>query len=433
MTAGLRRTVKKGQPVFSRIVFIAVLILAGEMIFSLPFHTARFFRPTLLEVFNYSNTQLGDLFAIYGVTAMLSYFPGGVLADRFSARGLLTTSLMTTAAGGLAMATFPPVWGMGLLYGYWGITTILLFWGALLRATRQWGGSTAQGKAFGILDGGRGLAAAMFGLVGVLVLGLFLPEDAMQGGITERREGFRAVVLFYSAATFGTGLLTWLLIPSTPAVEPKGTQLWTGMKSVLARPTSWAHAAIIICGYCGYKGLDNLSLYAVQVLGMDEVEGARFAAYAAYTRPVGAIAAGFIADRFIASKTIGCFFLVLIASFGLLALAVPGAFWTKLIIANLLFSSFAVYAIRGIYFALLEETRTPRHLTGTTVGMVSFVGYTPEIFFAPITGRILDNAPGLAGHQHYFMFLAGCMVLGLLAVACLVTVNRRSRGNASAT
>ena len=175
------------------------------MIFSLPFHTARFFRPTLLEVFGYSNTQLGDLFAIYGVTAMLSYFPGGVLADRFSARGLLTASLVTTAAGGLYMAAFPPVWGMGLLYGYWGITTILLFWGALLRATRDWGGPYAQGKAFGILDGGRGLAAAVFGLIGVFVLSVFLPEDAMQGSATERREGFRAVIFFYSAATFGTG------------------------------------------------------------------------------------------------------------------------------------------------------------------------------------------------------------------------------------
>ena len=46
-----------------RVLHIMVLILAGEMIFSLPFHTARFFRPTLLEVFGFTNTQLGDVFA----------------------------------------------------------------------------------------------------------------------------------------------------------------------------------------------------------------------------------------------------------------------------------------------------------------------------------------------------------------------------------
>ena len=54
-----------------RIVLIIVLIMAGEMVFGLPFHTARFFRPTLLDVFGFTNTQLGDLFAVYGITAML--------------------------------------------------------------------------------------------------------------------------------------------------------------------------------------------------------------------------------------------------------------------------------------------------------------------------------------------------------------------------
>ena len=131
----------------SRYLYIAVLVVAGEMVFGLPFSTARFFRPTLLEVFGFTNTQLGDLFAVYGITAMLGYFPGGALADRFSARSLLTVSLVMTALGGLYMATIPGPTGMALLYGFWGITSIFLFWGALIRATREWGGETSQGKA----------------------------------------------------------------------------------------------------------------------------------------------------------------------------------------------------------------------------------------------------------------------------------------------
>lgn len=68
----------------SRYLLMLTLVVAGEIIFGLPFHTARFFRPTLLEAFGFTNTQLGDVFAIYGVTAMLAYFPGGILADRYS-------------------------------------------------------------------------------------------------------------------------------------------------------------------------------------------------------------------------------------------------------------------------------------------------------------------------------------------------------------
>ena len=58
-----------------RILIIVALVIAGEMVFGLPFHTGRFFRPTMLDVFGFTNTQLGDLFAVYGVTAMLTYFP----------------------------------------------------------------------------------------------------------------------------------------------------------------------------------------------------------------------------------------------------------------------------------------------------------------------------------------------------------------------
>ena len=67
-----------------RIVLMLALVIAGEIVFGLVFNVPRFFRPTMLQVFEISNTQLGDMFAVYGVAAMIAYFPGGALADRFS-------------------------------------------------------------------------------------------------------------------------------------------------------------------------------------------------------------------------------------------------------------------------------------------------------------------------------------------------------------
>ena len=84
---------------------MATLIIAGEAVFTLPFHVARFFRPAVLQVFELSNTELGAVQAAYGVVAMLAYFPGGPLADRFPARRLLTASLLATSVGGLYFAT----------------------------------------------------------------------------------------------------------------------------------------------------------------------------------------------------------------------------------------------------------------------------------------------------------------------------------------
>ena len=85
----------------SRFLAMFALVVAGEMIFSLPFHVPRYFRASVLATFGLSNAALGDIFAVYGVTAMLAYFPGGALADRLPARRLLCVSLLATAAGGV--------------------------------------------------------------------------------------------------------------------------------------------------------------------------------------------------------------------------------------------------------------------------------------------------------------------------------------------
>ena len=90
-----------------RITNMLILVLAGEIIFGLPFHLARFFRPTYLDVFSISNTNLGDAYAMYGLTAMISYFFGGMLADKYSPRILMSLSLVLTSIGGFYISTIP--------------------------------------------------------------------------------------------------------------------------------------------------------------------------------------------------------------------------------------------------------------------------------------------------------------------------------------
>ena len=400
------------------------LVIAGELVFGLAFNIPRFFRPTMLDVFGLTNTQLGDMFAVYGIAAMLAYFPGGALADRFSARSLIVLSLMSTSLGGIYMATIPGTVGMQILYGYWGLTTIFLFWGALIRATRDWGGDKAQGIAFGVLEGGRGLVAALAASVGVSILAFYLPENVRLATAEEREAGFQMIVLLYSLLTFLAGIFVWFATPE----EKRGSDVeynpFSGMGIVLRRPVIWAQAAIIVCAYCCFKGLDNYSLYAVQVLGKDEVEGARLAAYGVWTRPVAAVLAGLIADRFNANRSIGVMFGILCISYASWSFASPSGSWVVLIFVNFFTTYAFVYALRGIYFALLEENRTPKFLTGAAVGMISLVGYTPDIFFGPISGRILDANPGLVGHQNYFMFLASIAAVGLLMVSWLIWLRR---------
>jgi len=410
----------------ARAFLMLTLVLAGEIVFGLPFHTARFYRPTLLEAFGFSNTQLGDVFAVYGVLAMIAYFPGGALADRFPARGLLSASLVATGLGGFYMMTYPGFVGMAVLYGYWGMTTILLFWSALIRATREWGGDNAQGAAFGVLEGGRGIVAALLATIGVGVFAVAMPDNVALASNEERRAAFASVILLYSLASIATAALVWYVVPPRKHAGDSSAGLLRAATAVLWRPLVWAQAAVIVCAYCAFKGLDNYALYAVQVLGMDEVDGARLATFASYVRPVAAVGAGLLADRWTTGKTTGLLFGVLLLSYALLSVLLPSGAGLFVIYGNLLVSMAAVFALRGVYFALLEENKVPEFLTGAVAGTVSFIGFTPEIFFGPVTGRILDANPGVVGHQNYFLFLAAVAALGVVVVAWLLALQRRA-------
>ena len=151
---------------------------------------------------------------------------------------------------------------------------------------------------------------------------------------------------------YSTGFPVRFTVPVPDAAGYRSRHPLRGMGRVLRRPVIWAHAAVIVCAYCAYKGLDNYSLYAVQVLGMDEVRGAALATYGAWIRPFAAVLAGVVADRFNAARAIGVSFAVLSVSWVLLALSSADAASMNLVHLNLFVTFFAVFALRGIYFAL---------------------------------------------------------------------------------
>ncbi|MGR8947803.1 MAG: MFS transporter [Gammaproteobacteria bacterium] len=406
-------------PRSSRIANLICLILAGEVIFSLPFHITRYFRPTFLETFDLSNAALGDIFAGYGIVAMLAYFPGGLLADRFSARRLIVLSLVATAFGGFYLARIPNGFGLRILFAYWGLTTILLFWAALLRATKDWGGADQQGIAFGLLDGGRGLVAALGASTAVLLFSRFAGQGLEALSASQRIAGIQSVIYFYVALALLVALLCWIFLPEREAGEVKAHTKTRSLGSLFSNPLLWLQATIVLTAYCAYKGLDNYGVYLVEVMNVTEVRAAELMALSAYLRPVGAIAAGLLADRFRASKVIVVVFCLLAVIYMVAALSSPTAVRYEILMLNLWISFIAVFALRGIYFALTSEAQVLKTQTGAAIGLVSVVGFTPDVFFYSVAGRLLDRNPGLVGHQHYFYLLAGIAACGVLASVLL--------------
>ena len=99
------------------------------------------------------------------------------------------------------MILIPPSVVMTIIYGFWGFTTVCLFWAALIRATREWGGTDYQGRAFGWLEGGRGAAAATLGTLAFILFSWVTPESQSSGGTVNGLHPFQYVIMAISFAT----------------------------------------------------------------------------------------------------------------------------------------------------------------------------------------------------------------------------------------
>ena len=412
-----------------KFLILALLILSGEFIYFLPYVLSRVFRPTFLDVFQLNNFQLGSLFSVYGIVALLSYIYGGVITDRYSPRKLMSSALFLTALGGLVLASYPSYQTLQILYGYWGFTSVFLFWGAMIKATRLWGGNKNQGKAFGFLDGGRGIVAASMGSIGVFIFSLILTTEIESSSVIERQEAFKYVILFSSFMVAFIGLLVFIFLKNN---EDKSTNTKsslnsiTNIKHVLQNQSIWLLMIIIMCAYVGYKVTDIYSLYASDVMLYDQIEAAEVGAVQLYLRPVVCIIIGLLAD-----KTKNMFWIIfgfiimligaLIFSSGLIQPEMNFIFFFSLIVLAV-----GTYSIRALYFSVLKEANVPFALTGTAVGLISVVGYSPDIFAGPIMGYLLDTYPGVVGHQYVYLMLVVFSVIGLIASLRFVRLTKKT-------
>jgi len=400
-----------------KVFLLFTMMLIGEGVFLLPFVVTRVFRPTFLKVFDITNLELGTAFSVYGIVAMISYFAGGPIADRYSPKKLLIFSLLVTALAGIIMAMIPSLATLTLLYGFWGLSTILLFWAGYIKAIRQFGGEESQGRSYGIVDGGRGLVAAVIASSSVLLLDAFLPSVVETASLNQLSSALSKIIFVFCGVVAASAVLVWYVFPKDDLSQVSTTQKLSlkGIREVIQRRSVWLQAIILLCGYVGYKCTDDFGLYASDVFGYNDVDSAHMATISFWVRPIAAVAAGILGDKFGHSKMASYSFFILIIGSIVISTGVLQPGMELLIAITIASTSLGIYGLRGLYYALFQESKIPLSVAGSAIGFVSVIGYTPDVFMGPLMGVILDNNPGALGHQYLFGLLAVFGLIGLSA------------------
>jgi len=396
---------------YKKVFQISLLILASEIIYALPFMLIRIFRPTFLTAFDIDNKSIGICFTLYGISAMISYFLGGLIADRFQLKYLMSIALFLTGLGGFVWILYPTLSTLYLLYIYWGITTIMLFWSPLIKATRLWGGKQQQILAFGLLEGGRGIVAAVVGTIGVIIISSISIDQYSSPLLLQN-----AMNKVYLITSVLIVLVAGLMLFSPSFGDPsKITTTNKNRKNILKAlqyPVIWILMVIVLTSYIGFRVADIFTQYANEIHGYNAKESAQLGTFFSYLRPIVCLLVIFFAKNSNPSKWLIIGFSVM--SLGGFLLVINGTMFNSSFL--LLTSSLVgVYTLRALYFTVLEEAKISLTITGTVVGVLSVVGFSPDIFLGPIEGYYLDEVGGIHGYQYLFIFFLVSSIIGLIA------------------
>jgi len=396
-----------------RWLIMLCLCLSGGVIYTLPFLREAYYLP-LMEALQLNNTQLGVLVSVFGIVSMISYFPGGHLADKVAPKILISISMVATGLAGLYFATFPSYRVCIALHAFWGISVTFTFWAALIKATRNWAPETHQGRAFGLMETGRGVAKVV---TTTALLGLFAKLGSGAFGLSW-------VIISISTIDILTGIMAWFVLRDSPSdfSRTQKKQMKIGFQDILnviKMPVTWLISIIVLTAYSAFWGSLYFTSYATDVFKMSVVFGGALGVGKHYTR-ISALGAGFLADKIGASRTVAWSFLILIVNFGVFVLTPGSPDLVLILVVNTAIASIAIFALRGVYFATFEEVGIPLAVTGTVTGVVSFIGYAPDIFIPLVGGAFLDGYPGASGYRYFFLFILGLCLIGLTASLIII-------------
>ncbi len=399
---------------------LIILIISGAFVYALPYFRSYYY-DTFVTYFNLTNTQMGALGSAYGGFAIIAYFLGGLCADRWRAKNLLTLSLVTTGGLGFILLLYPPYPVLLAIHAIWGITTILTFWNALIKAIRMLGTSEEQGRVFGLFEGGRGITNMV---QSALILTLF---GVLSVKISDKA-ALSSVILVYSAINVLLGIFVYFMYKEQEyKKESKAFVDIPTLKKVLKLPTTWLQGLIIFCSYAMCCSYFYITPYSTSVFGATAVIGAAIGYFSQYCRPIGCFTAGFAADRISSSKV--CLIAYSVMLIGILGVILipgqPSLIWMLLVFIAAIYVS--MYACQSMHFAIMEEGDYPHEATGTATAIITPIGYSVELFAPIVAGLCLDHWAGAAGYKVFFTILAGVVAIGLIATLVWMKLTKEKR------
>ena len=395
-----------------------LIVLAAGSIFPLIYLKTNY-QETILEVYGITLKQLNGIFSVLGVAYLVGYSPSGWLADRFSAKKLLFISLLVCGLTGLWFAQVPSYSMVLVIFGIWGFFSVFTFWAAHLKLVKLIAKKEEEGRFFGTLDGGRGLVEAILASIALFIFTSVLGNSTE---LAHKKEAFQFVVYMYSIALILVSVLILFFVKEDKASTKRETSAKVAetskkinvqdFKQIFSNKFIWLLGGIIFMSYIVTWAVYYQGGFLQTNIKIDAATVGEVTVLMLWMRPIGGLLGGYLGDKFEKSNILmialglAATFLITIAT---LPITMPHMYFKiQVIMIGLM-----IYTVRGLYWSLLGDCKIDEKVLGLAIGVVSFIGYLPDILM-PLVNIVLFKTFGPnGGYNGYFIFCACAAILAI--------------------
>ncbi|ELL44934.1 MFS transporter [Spiroplasma melliferum] len=374
--------------------------------------------------------------AIYGYVALLSYFVGGYFADRFNLKkltllGLSGIEIVSIWYGLIPFINSGKIIQVYIIFSLWSFITCFIFWSALWKLLSEQGTPAENGKLNGIHGSLNGLIGTILIAFAYLVFWLF--ENIWTASLGNW--AFSTLVFIFTGLIFINCLLLWKFVPD---LNHNSNQTNTfdikDLGKTLKNFKLWIVTLLIMGVYMYQSGLSVFVTFmqdALKIIPIIVVVVGILRTY--FFRFLFSAPAGKLADRtqkYILFIVIG---LTLASIITITAISLPGytetSFATlsktwKIVIQSIII---ILYLMLGIIcwalvtnrWATIYEINISQKEYAASVGLISFIAFSPDAWFWQIDSLLLKNYGTEAGYLSNKLAnqisLAIITVIGLLA------------------
>ena len=405
----------------NRNLVLLILSLIAGLMYLTPLLRFSFY-DQMMEALNLTDIQIGTIGSVYAIFCIICYPISGILADKFSTKKLLIISTFAMSLITVWYCFLPGYISLIIIHALYGIFSRARFWTPYLKAVRQLGSESEQGRLYGISEGLRGIGQTVVATICLFVVASFASISI----------GF-SILLIINAVVFILLMLAVMFIIPNDTVENNGEEKSEKSASVvgiisksLTSSSTWICIFVIMSGYtlwCTANGY--IGTYCTRVLGISANMSSTLSIIRSYVIVfLAGFTGGFIIDKF-KTKGQGMMLVFLAATISVSAILLTSKITAICIIVTIVLA-YIVNVIKSTYWSILGDAGIPVESTGIATGIISLIALSPDMFVPIIISRFITYGENIGNIKLGFdLMLIWILVWSILGIVSGIILKRR--------